>query len=898
MKYLHLVILLAFLVIPLASHAAPTIVSIDIEGVTPDTVEQVRQVMGLHEGDPWDANRLTEGLANLRKWGRFTSADITPVQTPAGIRLKVILEPGLIVSGIDIYGGYPFLSMRLRRILGVRSGSLYDPALADAQREKLASFFERKGYEGTKVTLEVPVNNKKKTVDLVYRIQRGDRYKIEDVQVTGNRIFPKSYFVSQINPYILYEPGRLRKRLDKIRRDYQQRGYLQARVRLIRLDRDPERKVLLPVLEVSEGRRAIVRFEGNRLIRPGTFRKILPLLTDGGYSDYDIEESLDVLRKYYRQSGFLESDLSVSKRELDINTLEISFHIHEGPQTQVKEIAIEGNHDIRDRTLRKDLATKESFPFRKGILQEKTIDFDMKNLPRFLQSHGALDGKALGHSLELNTFRDKAKVTFRIDEGLVRRVRGYLFEGISHVPEKKLRSLLSLRPGEGLNRDALEQDKKAIVSYYANHGHPYATVAHDESVSGADVTIRYRIQEGLPVVIGEVLIVGNERTLPAAVRQSLLLKKGDPFNYRKVLESETSLRKTNAFRGVTIETIGLAEKKPVVHLLVKLEEFRKILLDFGATFDTDDGFTGNLSLTHVNLFGTAKSGILKLTGGRDLQKGEAILKDTHFLGMDLEGSLSAIAERRRRPGFTTVDGGGAISFLKDFSPRLSLLGRYEVTRTFFSDVTDDTGLAEEDHTTSLLSLSLNYDRRDSFSDPTKGFVAFAGLDVSNKLFASAFNYLEPNAYFAHYLKLSDRLTLLNYAHFNWIHIFGTDNLTRDRRLFLGGDYTIRGFSEDSVGPVAADGRPAGGLILLSHTAELQVRLFDGIKLAAFVDSGSITNSFSGAGGIGRASFRHGAGLGLRYFTPIGPVRLDYGFKLDQQAGESLGHLHFAFGYAF
>ena len=210
-------------------------------------------------------------------------------------------------------------------------------------------------------------------------------------------------------------------------------------------------------------------------------------------------------------------------------------------------------------------------------------------------------------------------------------------------------------------------------------------------------------------------------------------------------------------------------------------------------------------------------------------------------------------------------------------------------------VTDVTGAAERDHTTSKFSFSFNYDRRDSYSDPQKGYVAFAGVDYSNKLIASSFNFLQPKGYFAYYLPLGSRTTLITFVRMEGIKVFGGDQLPRDKKLFLGGDYTVRGFDEDSVGPIGTDGRPAGGQLLISSSSEIQTRLFRNFKLALFLDSGSLTNDF---GTVSTASFRHSAGAGLRYVTPIGPLRLDYGFKLDKRVGESVGRLHLAFGYSF
>lgn len=884
-------------------RAEQKIGSIEIENGTTTPTEQIRNVLPIREGDPFDPSRLEQAVSYLKKWGRFSAVEVQAHETRDGIHLRFILEEGFLVSGIDIYGGYPYLSRRLRRMITVHTGDLYNPEKAEEQKEKLAGFFERKGYEGTEVTFTPRSNEKKKTVDLVYRIQRGSRYRLGKITVTGNTVFPHGYFVSQFNPLLAYQPSRFRGTLEKIRKDYLDKGYLRARVRLQGLGKDPETRKVNPILEISEGKKATILFEGNKRVSRKTFRQILPIYTEGGYGSYEIESSVQAIKDHYRKLGFQEVAVDAETQELGEEGLLVRFSIEEGPQTRVEKISIEGNDDTSDRKIRKEFLTKEHGLFEPGYYRPWTVEEDFRNLPKILKNQGALEGEAIRHETELNRFRDKARVTFMVDEGEVTRIRKIEFEGNRRFPSRRLKRVLRLKEGSPASPEALERDQKELVLFYGNHGFPYMEVSRELIRDGSEATLLFHIQEGNEARIGEILVVGNERTHPKAIQRALILKKGDLFSYRKILESESSLRRTTSFRNVKIETIGLTEKEPTVHLLVKLEEYRKILLDLGVAYDTDDSFTGNLTLTHLNLFGTTNSGILKLIGGRDIQGGEAILRDPHFLGYNFELTLSGLVEREARPAFKTLDGGGAITLLREFTPRLTFLGRYEMRRTVFRDVVDPTDISEEDHTTAKFSLSVNYDRRDSFADPEKGYVAFAGVDVSNKLFASTFNFIQPRGYLAYYLKLGNRVTLMNFARMEGIKVFGDDVLTRDQRLFLGGDYSIRGFDEDAAGPIGPDGRPEGGQLLISWTTELQAKLFSNFKLAFFVDNGTLTGNFSE---IGLGSLRHSAGFGLRYVTPVGPLRLDYGIKLDRTSHlingtlerEPFGRLHFAFGYAF
>lgn len=864
--------------------------------------EEIRGLLPFKEGDAFDPVKIDQAVSYLRKWGQFSEVEVLSRPVPGGVSLTLNLKEGILISGIDIYATYPYLSTRIRRMVTVHSGDLYDEDLAREQTEKIAAFYIRQGYDDTVVTFTPKFNEKKGTVDLVYRIRRGPRYRIGKITVNGNTVFPPGYFNSRINPLILYKPTRLRKTVEKIRKDYQDRGYLGARVRLSDLGENEEQRTVNPVIDIREGKRVTVVFDGNRQVADRSLKKVMPMFTDGGYSRYEIEASAKGILDYYRRKGFQEATVAIEEQSAD-NTLRVTFRIHEGPQTRVKQIDIVGNSEIRDGKIKKGLLTKENTLFERGYYQPRTVVQDYNRLPTLFRDRGALDAKAIDHGVELNDFHDKAHVTFTVDEGTITRLESISFAGNEHFKENKLRKRLSLEAGAPVSPSKIESDKEAIKLFYANHGFPYAAVAADLQRNGNKASLVYRIHEGTEVKIGEVLVVGNERTEKRAILRAMQIRPGKTFSYEKVLLSESYLRRSGAFRSVNIQTIGLTERESVVHLVVKLEEYRKIVLDFGITYDTDNFFTGEMSLSHINLGGTIRRANIKLIGGRDIQKGELLFKDPFFVGYPFEASISTFLERDLKPGFKTVEGGGALSFLREFTPDLTLLGRYELIRTFFSDVVDDTGLDEEDHTTSKFIFSFNYDKRNSFADPSKGFVAFAGFDISNRLIASTFNFIQPKGLIAHYLPLGNRVTLLNFLHAEGIKVFGSDALTRDEKLFLGGDYSVRGFDQDTVGPFGADGRPAGGQLLLAATSELQMKLFNNFKIAAFLDHGSITNNFSD---VGLNSFRHSAGFGLRYVTPVGPLRLDYGMKLDRRTNiinglperESFGRLHFAFGYAF
>ncbi len=863
--------------------------------------DEVRKVLPLKEGDPYDPAVVEKAVSYLKKWGRF--ADVSVETLKAGgrsgdVSLRFHLKYVFMVSGIDIYGTYPYLSTRIRRMVTVHSGDLYDETAAHDQANRIDSFYERQGYEGTEVGFKPKFHEAKHVVDVQYHVKKGHLHRYGKITIQGATVFPRSYFVSQIDPLLSYKPSRLRKSLDRIRKKYQEEGYLSARVRLVDLGEDDTTRTVNPVIEVKEGKHVTVLFEGNKRVSGRALKKQMPMFTDGGYGAYEIDASTKAITDYYHRLGFQEvtATSEVEKSVGGDETKMIAhFRIQEGPQTRVKKIDIAGNEEISDHQIKKRLLTKENTIFERGYYQPRTVERDFERLPQILNSQGALEGQALDHKTELNSFHDKADVHFTVQEGPITRVKEIQFQGNDHFSASKLTGRLKLSRGAPFNAEILPQDKEALSVFYANNGFPYATITTDMQRDGDQVTVIYKIDEGKEVTIGEILVVGNERTEPKAVQRGMRIRKGQRFSYRKILESESSLRQSGAFRSVNIQTIGLTEKEPVVHLVVKLEEYRKVIVDFGVTYDTDHFFTGDMTLSQINLFGTIRRINLRLTGGRDIQKGQIIFKEPYFLGYPFEASLDFSLDREIRPGFKIVEGGGSLNFLRQFNYRTTLLAKYQLIRTFFSDVTDATGASESDHTTSKFSFSFNYDKRDSYADPHRGYTALVGLDISNKLIASTFNFIQPKGFIAYYIPLGNRTTWINYVRMEGIKVFGDEDLARDKKLFLGGDYSVRGFPEDGVGPIGSDGRPAGGQLLFLATSELQTLVFKNFKIAAFMDNGSLTDNFSQ---VGFDSFRHSAGAGIRYVTPVGPLRLDYGFKLDRKPGESIGRLHFAFGYAF
>jgi outer membrane protein insertion porin family len=224
---------------------------------------------------------------------------------------------------------------------------------------------------------------------------------------------------------------------------------------------------------------------------------------------------------------------------------------------------------------------------------------------------------------------------------------------------------------------------------------------------------------------------------------------------------------------------------------------------------------------------------------------------------------------------------------------------YEFSLVNTTDVKPDVILSKEDTGTLVISglrLGITYDTRDNPFNPQKGILSGIAVKFMSAAFLSETDFAKVSFYGNTFLKISEGLLLA-------VSLRGgvaqgylkTNELPIVERFFLGGSTTVRGYAQDTLGPKGSDGDPTGGNAFLMENLELRTSLGKGIGVVAFVDGGNVWQNI---GEISLSDLKYTAGLGLRYNTPVGPIRIDYGTKLQREKGESRGELHFSIGHAF
>lgn len=455
---------------------------------------------------------------------------------------------------------------------------------------------------------------------------------------------------------------------------------------------------------------------------------------------------------------------------------------------------------------------------------------------------------------------------------------------------------LGLKPNRAARAQRIIDLTKAALEWLENHGHPKPKlderkVIVDLAAHVADVTLM--ITAGAPKRFGAVAIDDDDgRTKASYVRSLVKFKPGDVYDRRKAEATVTALRESGLFAQVASAETDEGGDSVITRL--KLSERPHRSIGVGASWSSDEGAGVNGFWEHRNLFGGAESLRLGLSVAQIEQSATAAFRKPRFLREDqtLLGDFQIANEDTDAYAEKRVRVATALSRKLLASLEASAGVSYEIDRT-----RDSTG----NHAYRLFGfpLAARYDGSDALLDPTEGarlgasLTPYAGISDGSP---AAFTKLEATG--STYWSFGTRpdLTLAVRGRYGSMLARQRVDVPGSIRFYAGGGGSIRGYGYQLVGPLDAANKPLGGLSVVEVSTEARVRVTGDIGVVAFVDGG---NAYSTALPRLNQALLWGAGLGLRYYTPIGPVRADIGIPLNRRRGiDDAFQLYFSLGQAF
>ncbi len=876
------------------SEGNDVIRSIKVEGLKTIKDSELVSLIGLKAGDRLDKNILRDGIKRAFLKGIFLDIAVDEEHQMNGIRLTYIVRERDFIRDIKIRGNHILSGGKIRDAFIFKEGDEFRDDLLKDAADKIRELYEERGIPGTAVSIDVKEAALYR-VDLIINITEGRPEIIDDIVITGE--YGKGIDASEIKDIMRLSAGdrldrlRIEKDIGRITNYLERKGYFKAEVGPYRYE---EGKLIIPV---ESGPRLKLSFAGNKVFSTEMLEKEMPFKEEKVVNKENIEEASRRILRLYRARGYYFAQVSVDNLTTK-DEISITFHINEGHKVIVKQIVF-SDTSISDKALRGIMTLKEGGPFNEGI-----INSDAKSITEFYNALGYLDAKVTDTSFNLSDDLRYAFVHITVSEGKQTKIGDIRIEGNNVISEDKIMKAINLHKGDIYNEVDIGDARYKILGLYNSLGYINCQVGIESQMKGQTADLSFKITEGPQSFFGKVIIRGNRETKERVIRRELEIREGEPYNYALLLKARQRLYSLGIFSEVAIDTIkGSGNEKDI---LVTVKEGKPGIVEFGFGYGDYDKYRGFIGVTYRNLFGRNLQLGFRAEGSSVERRFSLNFKDPWLFERRLPLTLSLSDEYRKSLRANTREIDYEIkkySFFsgidKSFNDNLkgSLSYEYASVNTF--NVKPGVILTRQDTGTlgiGSINPSVILDTRDNPFNPTAGSLNGIIAKFASKAFISETEFIKVVLQSSWYRSIRRGLVLALSLRAGFAEGFGnTRELPLVERFFLGGRTTVRGYAQDTLGPKGADGTPTGGDAFALINAELRISLGRGFALVTFLDGGNVWIKSSE---FAPGDLRYTTGVGLRYNTPVGPISIDYGHKLQRQPGESPGELQFSIGQAF
>ena len=673
-----------------------------------------------------------------------------------------------------------------------------------------------------------------------------------------------------------------------------------------------------------------VAIQGNEVVSAKRIRRELALKTGAALDEQALEQARQRVVELYQRRGYPDIDVQY---KVDTNeergTARVTFAISEGRKAVVKTIRFVGNYYLKPKQIRKVMKTKQNnilgFVTGAGRLNNQQLDEDVQKIKELYQDNGYADVQVTDVKIDRLDKKNVA-ITIYITEGAQYHVGTVAINGLHVVTEPNFRKVIKVTEGKVFSPQKLQKDIKAVEDAYGVAGYADAKVNVETTPAGpALVNLSYKIDEGIQSFVEHINISGNTRTKDKVIRREIVLSPGDVFDTVRVDISKKRLEGLQYFERVDTyasDTVVPGRKD----LNVVVQEKRTGSLNFGLGFSSTDGLVGFSELSQGNFditnWRTFTGGGQKFRARAQLgtlRKDASIeLTEPYFLDQRLalggrlfydSSNFNSDQYDQRNYGFNIFLRKPITNFLAarlDYT--IQEIQIYNISSSITDELFELIRLGGEANLESRMTLGLTYDTRDSAFLTRKGTRIDLSTYTAGGFLGGTVQVYGFDLDGSQYFHLPYDTILLANGEVAVTSKWGDQNIVPVYdRVYLGGAYNLRGFRFRNVGPKDNNGNPIGGDTLARFTLEYTIPIIQRVRAAVFYDGGFVNPgawSFSpvkvpNSKGRFSGGFAEDIGFGVRLDLPIGPIRLDYGFPIQEDSFSSRsGQFQFSVGYQF
>lgn len=886
---------------------------------------ELRQLLPFREGDAFSSLKLREALATLFRTGRYTNLTASASLGPAGLDLTFETEFREFTGSVDIMGAPGAISRGgLISVTKLPLGAPFETGQLNQSIEDLETELRLEGYYESRIRYELLRDTTHQQVNIRFFVEAGPRAHFGQPVFRGKPLLSPELLTRATHWRRFLQPlgwryvseQRIQTGLRNIQQAYRKRDLLMAKVQLDRLDYQPDRRVAIPNLRIDAGSKVTVKAMGYR-IPDKTLRRLVPVFEEQSVDKDLLMEGERKITSFLHGKGFFDARVTHQVRD-DAN---VDFQIDRGPRVKVGAVQWSGNRYFNTESLLERIAIKPAtlIRYRQGRYTDELLDGDRAAIEELYRANGFLAAKVTTTVNRQHKGRnDLVSITFRIDEGPQTRIEAVRLEGIAGEDQEFLSGYLETSPGQPYSLITINGDRDRILNLLYRNGYSEASleIKVHTGATPDQVQVSYVITPGVQHFVREVVVTGLKDTNSSLVNKRIRLAPGDPLSNTEIFTSQRRLYDLGIFARVDTAQQNPDGKEISKIVLFNLEEASRYSFNggFGAeiarigggitSFDSPAGGTGfsprlSLGVNRTNFWGL----------------GHTVGLQTRLSNIQRRVLLSYLAPQFRdsdRFNLTTTilfdDARNVRTFNSkrlegslQLAQRLNLANSLQYRFTFRRVTIDQNTLKVAPALIPLLaqpvrvgSFSSTYiqDRRDDPVDAKRGRYTTVDFGVASSAFGSSANFLRLLMRNSSYYKLGRDLVFARSVNFGILTPYRDAALTAQtdiplpERFFGGGAYSHRGFPENQAGPRdIITGFPIGGKALLVNNLELRFPLIgDNLGGVLFHDAGNVYSELK------RLNLRwnqknlsdfdymvHSFGMGIRYRTPIGPVRIDLAF---------------------
>lgn len=680
-----------------------------------------------------------------------------------------------------------------------------------------------------------------------------------------------------------------------------------------------------------------IEYLGNEKVLTESLEGEVSLRKGDFLNESKVKENAERIRHYYEQEGYYKTQVIPVIKVLKDDKASLIFYIKEGKKAKIKGIQFEGRTALPAEDIQKTMETQEHSPFTSfltgsGYYKKEVLDVDVERIREAYLNQGYLEVQVGSPRIDFEDSRFPLKVPLPVADGdldpsfeyreVIARVRIPINEGKQYTIQNldlsgnhvmgrdELLSRFDLQEGELFRQNQLRMGLATVRELYGEQGYLYADINPQFQTHPEDRTVdlHLEVSEGPQVSIRKIRITGNNKTRDKVIRRELRVNEQETINTKLLRRSFQRINNLNFFETVEITPTRVSDDQ--VDLSVRVTEKSTGSMSIGGGYSSNNRFVALAEVSQGNLFGKGQLLRARAEVGGRRNTYSLTVKEPYLFDREVSGTVDLFNIDRNFNTYQEQRIGGDLVLGKAFSEYLRGSVSYTLERLRLFGLSSDapTQIVEQEGVsrTSSLRLSLSRDTRDFFFDPREGGRTSLSVEYAGTFLGGNNDFVKTILDVSRFYPLPWSMVFSLHGRFGHAMGINGKTLPAGERFYVGGINTIRGFDFGTVGPCQNDqdelvscqeGEIIGGNSQIVLNAEFLFPLVKEAKIKGllFFDLG---RAFDHEEKLRFPALRYSAGMGMRWISPIGPLRLEWGYNLDPEPGEEASQLEFSIGTLF